>query len=57
MANEWWSVAEAKRYAVICRKHGLRCRVVLCKKTESYLAVYHSAEDQQFAANPPCGQS
>lgn len=44
-----WTVAAAKSYAAICRKHGLRCRVVRCRNTDSYLAIYRDAADPLFA--------
>lgn len=34
------SVEAAKRLVFISRKHGLRCRVVRCRNTASYLAIY-----------------
>lgn len=40
-----WATAEALRYAVICRKHGLKCRVVPCHQTDTYLAIYREGED------------
>lgn len=49
MATDW-TLAEARKYAAICRRHGLRCRVVRCRNTDSYVAVYHDASDTEFAA-------
>lgn len=47
---EDWTVAEAKRYAVICRKHKLRCRVVRSQNSESYVALYRDEGDLTFGA-------
>ena len=35
-----WEVTEARKAAVIVRKHGLKCRVVRCKHYSSYLRIY-----------------
>lgn len=44
-----WTQVAAKKLAVICRKHGLRSRVVVCKHREPYTAIYHEPGDSDFA--------
>lgn len=43
-----WAHAAAKALATIARKHGLRCRVVVCKHTDSYTVIYRDSEDGCF---------
>lgn len=38
-----WTVQEAEKLAAICKRHGLRARVVVCRKTDSYCAIYHDS--------------
>ncbi len=52
-AGNWtmtdWTQVEAKKLAEIARKHGLRSRVVICKLTDSYTAIYRESDDEGFA--------
>lgn len=47
MSRVDWTVVEARKFADICKKHGLRTRVVRCRNTDSYTAVYKD-NDPEF---------
>lgn len=39
-----WTVIEARKLAIVCRKHGLRCRVVRSKHRDSQLHIYREGD-------------
>ena len=39
-----WATEGVRQLAIVCRKHGLRCRVVRCKHQDSRLHIYREGD-------------